>query len=178
MKTKKAKSKSRSGDTKIKKIILVIALIIIAALIGTGIFIFCERQLIPEGYTIEYTGGGVSHEYLTSFTWEEGRSMVEFNPDYPDSKGLQYLLIDTEELEAILKTARCRATFKQFDDYFSGDIKYQLLIVIRNGDDLRHVMLVLGTESFDTARKINYRIINADDIISALDSAASKEVVR
>jgi len=158
-----------------KKSTIVIVIIVIGVLIGTGILVFRERPLIPEGYTIEYSGGGFAYEYLTKFTWEAGKSLIEFNPDYPDSRGSQYLLIDTDELEAILKTAKCRASLDSFVNYFSGDLKYQFHVVLTNGDKTRHAQICLGANSYDTARRFNYKIQNASDLISALDAAASTE---
>ena len=155
-----------------KKWIIIIAIVLVLVLVGICIYVFIERPLIPEGYTIEYTGGG-SHGYLTNFTWEAGRSLIEYNPEYPDYRGSQYLLIDTDELEAILVTAKCRASLKSFSNYFSGDVKYQFHVVLINGDKVRHIQLCLGANSFDTARRINYSILNAKELISALDNATS-----
>ena len=158
-----------------KKSTLIIALVIIAVLIGSGIFMFMERPLIPEGYTIQYIGGGFVYENLTFFNWEEDRTLIEYNPDYPDYRGSQLLLIDSDELEAILKTTKCRASLKSFGNHFSGDVKYQFHVVLENGDKIRHIQLYLGINNFDTARRINYSILNAEDLISALDAATSTE---
>ena len=160
-----------------KKSTLIIALVIIAVLIGTGILIFTERPLIPKGYTIQYIGGSFVYEDSPPFTWEEGRTLIEYNPDYPDYRGSQLLLIDSDELEAILKTTKCRASLKSFGNHFSGDVKYQFHVVLENGDKTRHIQLYLGINSFDTARRLNYIIINDDDLISALDDAISTERV-
>ena len=91
-----------------------------------------ERPLIPEGYTIQYIGGSFVYEYddWNSFTWEKGRTLIEYNPDYPDYRGSQLLLIDSDELEAILKTTKCRASLKSFGNHFSGDVKYQFHVVL------------------------------------------------
>jgi hypothetical protein len=161
------------GETTMKKSILVIVLIIAMVLTGISIFIFRERPLIPEGYTIQYIGGSFVYEDSTSFDWEEGRTLIEYNPDYPDYRGSQFLLIDSKELEAILKTAKCRASLKSFGNHFSGAVKYQFHIVLENGDKIRHIQLYIGTNSFDNASRISYEILNAEEIISALDAAVS-----
>ena len=161
-----------------KKRVLIIALIIGVVLAGTIIFIFRERPLIPEGYTIQSVSGSVVYEDTVSFAWETGQTLIEYNPEYPDTRGSQYILIDSDELEAILKTAKCRASLKSFGNHFSGDVKYQFHVVLENGSNIRHIQLYVGIDSFDTARRINYSILNAEALISALDAATSSQRVQ
>jgi len=160
-----------------KKRILIFVLITVVVLAGICIFVFRERPLIPEGYTIQYISGSVVYEDSTLIAWEEGQTLIEYNPDYPDYRGSQLILIDSDELEAILKTTKCRASLQSFGNHFSGDVKYQFHVMLEKGNKIRHIQLYLGINSFDTARKINYIIINDDELISALDAAISAERV-
>ena len=41
-------------------IILVIAVVLVGVLAGAGVYVFRDQPLIPEGYTIERIGGGIS----------------------------------------------------------------------------------------------------------------------
>jgi hypothetical protein len=162
---------------------LLIALAVIVVSVGLGIFVFRERPLIPKGYTIAYSGGS-SHtngsrpnEYLTLYTWEAGSSLIEYNPEYPEYRGSQYLTIDTDELEAILKTAKYRVTSGSFNSYFSGDLKYLLVVVLNNGAKNRHLNIYLGKRNVVSIGTGNYEIQNAEDLIRAIDSAKSIEIV-
>ena len=160
-----------------KKRVMIFVLIIVLVLAGLGIFIFREQPLIPEGYTIQYVGGSFVYEDSTSFTWEEGRTLIEYNPDYPDYRGSRFITIDSDELEAILKTAKCRASLKSLGHHFSGDVKYQFHVVLEKGDKVRHNQIYLGINNFDTQRRLNCIILDAEDLIAALDAVISTEGV-
>ena len=54
-----------------KKRVLIIALIIVVVLAGAIIFIFRERPLIPEGYTIQSVSGSVIYEDTVSIAWKQ-----------------------------------------------------------------------------------------------------------
>ena len=161
-----------------KKRVLIVVLIIVVVLAGISIYIFREQPLIPDGYTIHHAGGSVVNVDSTSFTWEEYKTLINYNPDYPDYRSSQFLLIDSDELEEILKTAKCRASLKSFGNHFLGDVKYQFHVVLEKGDDFRHTLLYLGRNSFDTQRQLNHVILNAEDLILALDAAVSIEHVQ
>jgi len=153
-----------------KKRVLIIIFIVIVALVGTGMFIFREQPLIPEGYAIQYVGGDVVYEDSTQFTWEADQTIIEYNPDFPDYRGSQFLTIDSDELLAILKTAKCRASLKSFGNHFSGDIKYQFTVVLENGGKVRHLNIYLGLSSVVTVGGSNYEILKAEELISVLDA--------
>ena len=164
-----------------KKRILIIIPIVIVILIGIYMFIFRERPLISEGYILERTGGSVNDgtSGREIISWEAGSTLIEYNPNYLNKNIHEYtqefLTVSTDELEVILKTAKCRLSLYNYEPYFTGDVKYKFHVVLLNGSRARHIQLYLGLNSWDSGRLINYSIQNAEDLIAALDAAASIE---
>jgi len=157
-----------------RKWIISAAIVVLLAVVC--VLVFIERPLIPEGYTIERVGTGI-HDIdrlnPVDITLEPGRTFIQYNSRYPSWSTVEYMAIDTDELEAILKTARCRTSVSNYGNIRLAEVKYQFHITLINGNKIRHVMLYLGENCWDEGRRIHYDIQNGAEIIAALDTSQS-----
>jgi len=161
----------------------IIVFVIVAVLAGTVVYVFLERPLVPEGYTIERVESGISIGDGTStgsayIDWGSGRTMLQYNAAYPNGYREEFLTISTDELETILKTAGCRMSVRNYAPFFQEDVKYQFVVQLVNGDKVRHLVLCLGKNSwYSNGGRICYDIQDAGELIAALDAAKTIEQI-
>ena len=108
---------------------------------------------------------------------DPGSSCIEYNPSCPDDHARSFLSIKTDELEEILKTARCRLSVSGVGHFFAGDVQYRVHVTLIKGEKVRHLQIYLGTDNWESGGRFNYAILNADELTTALDSAKSIERV-
>jgi len=159
----------------------IIALAAIVLLVSIGILVFRERPLISDGYVIDEVHQVIIDDELatdiTRILLDPGSSHIEYNPSYPSDYERSFLSLDTIELEAILRTARCRLSFGGVGPYFTGDVKYRVFVTLVKGNSVRLLQLYLGTNNWESGGRFRYTILNADELITALDTAESIERV-
>jgi len=161
-----------------KKLILLIA---ISILIGAGLFVFRERPLMPLGFSIARVERYIS---LRNVTLAPDRHPVEYNSGYPNAWNQVFLSISTDELEDILATARRRLSIRGTGVFSMADMQYVIYTLqFYDGETSMLMHLHLGTNSWasvgraDSFRRTNYRILNAEELMEALNSAKSMEPI-
>jgi len=133
---------------------IVILVIVVVVLAGVCIYAFAERPIVPDGYVISNLDTVV----------------ITYNPSYPgDYSSDEQLSINADELLAILKTAKCRLSLGRDTPFFSEDMQYQFSVALSNGKNTRHATIYLGKDSWVQIGSFNYKILNAGDLMSALN---------
>ena len=161
----------------------IITFAVTGIIIGVCVLIFQatfrEGPLVPGGYYFTDSTTVLTIDYgnsapLTIIEVERGRTLAEYNPDYPDDYSTAYISFCSDELLDILKTARIQRSFDSHAPFLSRDVQYTIHITVFNNNSFRRINLYLGKNSWAAVDGRNYIILNADELITALNFAQSK----